>query len=189
MLDGEQPAAEAKPQDDLVARVKARADQARAAAGERKPAKKERVEVDTDPFGGAAMAAEAGGATGSTKGQSLGTAAGKAVRSAVEGAKATGRGLLYLRDQGEKVGQLSWWKEQLNSLSETVRANVAAAQERAGYNDATLQAMYEEQAKKGKSVEEFIRDFISAYGGDAANETAGNKQKRRDPSAVLGMRG
>lgn len=190
VLDGEQPAtAGAKPQDDLVARVKARADQARAAAGAQKPANKERIEVDTDPFGGAAMLAEAGGATDSTKGQSLGTAAGKAARGAVEGAKATGRGLLYLRDQGEKVGQLSWWKEQLNSLSETVRANVAAAQERAGYNDATLQAMYEEQAKKGKSVEEFIRDFISAYGGDAANETAGNKQKRRDPSAVLGMRG
>lgn len=190
VLDGEQPAAAgAKPQDDLVARVKARADQARAAAGEQKPAKKERIEVDTNPFGGAAMLAEAGGATDSVRGQSLGTAAGKAARGTVEGAKAAGRGLLYLRDQGEKVGQLSWWKEQLNSLSETVQANVAAAQERAGYNDATLQAMYEEQAKKGKSVEEFIRDFISAYGGDAANETVGNKQKRSDPSAVLGIRG
>lgn len=183
VLDGQEPQGE--PENDLAARVKARAAQYKASAQQQPEKKGLLADPSPSPFGGFEAAAGAGMTPDEEAqgGESFGTTVGKAARGAQEGAEAVGKGALYLRDQGEKVGKLDWWKEQIAKLKDWRDESLEAAKSRAGINDQVLEAMYAEQAKKGVPVEQFIKDFLEGYSGKK------EKVSGRPPTAVTGVRG
>lgn len=157
VLEGQEPQGE--PENDLAARVKARAEQYKASA-QQQPQKKGLL-ADPSPFGGFEAAASAGMTEEAKGSESFGTTVGKAARGVKDtaGAVKDAAGATYDKAMGLR------WGDIFDSLSATMKASVAEAQKRQGINDQMLEMMYAEQAKKGVPVEQFIKDFIAGYSG------------------------
>ena len=177
-LDGQEPQVAGEPENDLAARVKARAEQYKASAQQQQK-KGLLAEASPSPFGGFEAAASAGMTEEAKGGESFGTTVGKAVRGVKDtaGAAKDAVGATYDKAMGLR------WGDIFDSLSATMKASVAEAQKRQGINDQMLEMMYAEQAKKGVPVEQFIKDFIEGYSGKK------EKVSGRMPADVTGIRG
>ena len=161
VLEGKEPQVAGEPENDLAARVKARAEQYKASARQQPQKKGLLADPSPSPFGGFEAAAGAGMAEEANGGESFGTTVGKAVRGVKDtaGAVKDAAGATYDKAMGLR------WGDIFDSLSATMKASVAEAQKRQGINDQMLEMMYAEQAKKGVPVEQFIKDFIAGYSG------------------------
>jgi len=161
VLEGKEPQVAGEPENDLAARVKARAEQYKASAQQQPQKKGLLADPSPSPFGGFEAAAGAGMAEEANGGESFGTTVGKAVRGVKDtaGAVKDAAGATYDKAMGLR------WGDIFDSLSATMKASVAEAQKRQGINDQMLEMMYAEQAKKGVPVEQFIKDFIAGYSG------------------------
>jgi hypothetical protein len=161
VLEGKEPQVAGEPENDLAARVKARAEQYKASAQQQPQKKGLLADPSPSPFGGFEAAAGAGMTEEAKGGESFGTTVGKAVRGVKDtaGAVKDAAGATYDKAMGLR------WGDIFDSLSATMKASVAEAQKRQGINDQMLEMMYAEQAKKGVPVEQFIKDFIAGYSG------------------------
>ena len=161
VLEGKEPQVAGEPENDLAARVKARAEQYKASAQQQPQKKGLLADPSPSPFGGFEAAASAGMTEEAKGGESFGTTVGKAVRGVKDtaGAVKDAAGATYDKAMGLR------WGDIFDSLSATMKASVAEAQKRQGINDQVLEMMYAEQAKKGVPVEQFIKDFIAGYSG------------------------
>ena len=163
MLDGREPQVAGEPENDLAARVKARAEQYKAFAQQQPEKKGLLADPSPSPFGGFEAAAGAGMTPGEeAQGrESFATTVGKAVRGVRDtaGVVKDAAGATYDKAMGLR------WGDIFASLSATMKASVAEAQKRQGINDQMLEMIYAEQAKKGVPVEQFIKDFIAGYSG------------------------
>lgn len=161
VLEGKEPQVAGEPENDLAARVRARAEQYKASAQQQPQKKGLLAGPSPSPFGGFEAAASAGMTEEAKGGESFGTTVGKAVRGVkgTAGAVKDAAGATYDKAMGLR------WGDIFDSLSATMKASVAEAQKRQGINDQMLEMMYAEQAKKGVPVEQFIKDFIAGYSG------------------------
>ena len=161
VLDGQEPQVAGEPENDLAARVKARAEQYKASAQQQPQKKGLLADPSPSPFGGFEAAASAGMTEEAKGSESFGTTVGKAARGVKDtaGAVKDAASATYDKAMGLR------WGDIFDSLSATIKASVAEAQKRQGINDQMLEMMYAEQAKKGVPVEQFIKDFIAGYSG------------------------